>query len=417
MYGQTRKLKEADVKALGGLGEDDRDLAGLHELVALGAVTSPAFKEALNGRGSVKAWFRAVKEESQRLKESNSETALGFLLRKGIQTVANDYYNVAPQVWRNYCEVVSSNAVAEWYAPLFPTTIADEVDRGGRFPDSAVTGENLHLVNKKFGRIVAFDRELFDDDQTGQIKGYSRHLTESIAVAESVYAAFRFLGTERTYANLTVTASQYATTDINGTAISTPWSETMYGSSLGNRPSTYGVLNIGRLKQAITTSILAVDPNQNKLIVNLNTLLSSAQDTVNGNMLLSPGGYPGVVGQSDTTAATNPVLGATTSAAGANQGVLAGYPGGWTTPNPFAGMGITHVVERYLPDWAWAVGEKKGFIFQERDGLEITQEGTNTGSHFNFDSIRFRSRKRFEVDHTAPRLWYLGNDGTVTGTL
>jgi hypothetical protein len=83
------------------------------------------------------------------------------------------------------------------------------------------------------------------------------------------------------------------------------------------------------------------------------------------------------------------------------------------------GLGIKVVVAKFLADWAWAIGEaKKGFIFQERDPLEVIQEAAATGAAFQFDAMRYRSRRRFEADWIAggSRFWFLGNDGSQAGS-
>ena len=415
------QLKEA-IELVGGLSEADRMMPGIRELVEVGAKTSQAFREAVGSPGtkghggSIKKWFRDVQTVCQRgFREANSETALGFLVRKGVQTAANDWYQTAARAWQDYCRTASSTTVAEWYAPLYPSVIADRVDRGQEFPEGRVIGEDSHLVNQKFGLIEAFDRELFDDDQTGQIRQRAERLGGSMAITESVWSSSRFVGTSRTYANVTVPASGYSTTDINGTAVTTPFSATLYGSASGNRPSSYGILGMGSIKIGYIQLLNAVDPLQNKIITNPNCLLVSSQDKINADLLLAPGGYPAVIGQSAGT--TDPgTLGGTGIATTATQGVLAGFPGGYGSPNPFAGMGIKVCLERYLADSVWAFGEAgKGLIFQERDPLEIVQEGPNTGASFSFDAIRFRSRRRFEVDWVGggSRFWYLGSDGSA----
>lgn len=409
-------LKESDIDAAGGVVEADLYTRGINELVTLAAITSQRFKESL-ARGSIKPWIKGCREAACRLREANSETALGFLLRKGIQVTANDWYNTVPREWQNYCRVEGSSAVAEWYGPLYPSTIAGLVPRGTQFPEGQVIGEDSALVNQKFGLIEAFDRELFDDDQTGQIRDRSRNLGSSMGTTESVWAASRFIGSARTYANLTVPVSNYSTINQNGTAITSPFSTSLYGSS-GNRPTTFAPLSANMLKVGLVVLMNAIDPLQNKIVVNPNTLLVSTQDAINADILLTPGGYPAVIGLGGNSIATANVLGGTTSAAGATQGVIPGQPGGWGSPNPFAAMGIKKVLERYLPDWAWAIGEKgKGLVFQERDALEITQEAPNTGQNFNFDGLRYRSRRRFECDWVGggSRFWYEGDDGTVAG--
>src|SRR3990167_2387940 len=417
------KFTEADVKTVGGLSRAERRIPGIMEMMALAVVAVPKFKEAVTagGRGSLRRWLEAAETASRtRFREANSETTLGFLLRKGVQTLANDWYQAAEKVWPDYCGTANSTGVAEWYAPLYHTTLPAPVERGDRFPEARVIGEDSLIRNIVFGEIVGFDRVLWDDDQTGQIQQFSSKLGDGMAITESIWAAYRFLGSARTYANITVPASGYTTTDINGTAVTTPFRSTLYAASVGNRPTTFGTLNLGRLARAYVTTLNAVDPLQNKIVVRPNTLLTSAMDALRGKTLITPGPWPGVVGESDTAAASAPVLGGTVSAAGANQGVLAGTVGGWGTPNPFAGLGWKHVMERYLPDWAWALGEKgKGFLFQQRDPLEIVEEGRNTGSYFDFDQIRYRSRERFNIDWVGggSRFWYLGDDGTVPGTL
>ncbi len=418
----TKSFKEAEVKAVGGLSRADRGILHLDEIMDLATKAVPAFREAVINGGSVKEWFDLVKESCRQLREANSETALGFLLRKGVQATALNWYQLAERKWQEYAATESSTGVAEWYAPLYHTTIPSRVNRGGRFPEARVTGENSNLVNNVYGQIVAFDRTLFDDDQTGQIRSYSSRLGDGMAVLESVYASSRFIGASRTYANVTVDASNYTTTDTSGAAVTGPWDSTLYGSTAGqgNRLATYATLNLGRLARAYVSLLNAVDPLGNKIITNPNRLLVSSMDALHGEILIKPGPYPAVIGQSDTTTANAPILGGSTSAAGANQGVTAGFPGGWGSPNPFGGMGWKLVVERYLPDWACALGEAgKGFVNQIRDPLEVIEEAKNSGSYFDFDAIRYRSRERFEMDWIGggSRFWFLINDGTATGVL
>jgi hypothetical protein len=354
---------------------------------------------------SSRRWIRACMESVRKLREATPETALGFLLRKGIQTLANDWYVVVPKEWQDYALVASSDAVAEWYGPLYASTIAGRVVRGDRFPEGKIMGEDSVLVNQKFGLIESFDRELFDDDQTGQIRQRASRLGQSMAVTENAYAALRFIGTAGSYANLQVPASNYSTVDINGAPVSTPFSATLHGT-FGNRPGTFLPLGLNVLKQSWSDLLNAMDPQRNKLITNPNTLLHSPQDALHAPMLVSPPAgvpyYPAVIGASTQTAST----------------AAAGFPGGVFGANPFMGLGIKPVLARFLPSWAWALMEKgKGFIFQERNPLEVIQEAPASGAAFEVDAFRYRSRRRFECDWVGggSRFAWLGNDGTVAG--
>jgi hypothetical protein len=359
-------------------------------------------KESFN----VGRWMEAVMESSRKLREANPETALAFLLRKGVQTLANDWYISVAREWQDYALSVSSNAVAEWYAPLYGSTVAGRIPRGERFPEGRILGEDSVLVNYKFGLTESFDRELFDDDMTGQIRQRAARLGQGMAITENAYAALRFIGAAASYSNLVVPVSNYTTIDVNGAPVVGPWSSILHGS-YGNRPSAYGALTLTLLKRAWSDLLNAKDPNNNKIIVNPNVLLHSSMDALHAPMLVSPPAgvpyYPAPIGASGQTAST----------------AAAGFPGGVFGSNPFMGLGIKPVLARFLPDWAWSLGEKgKGFIFQERDPLEVIQESPTAGAAFEVDAYRFRSRRRFESDWIGggSRFWWLGNDGTTTGS-
>ncbi len=373
------------------------------ELIELAQLACPKWSEP---DFSGKRWIRACMESVRKLREAMPETALAFLLRKGVQTLANDWYIVVPKEYQDYALIASSDAVAEWYAPLYASTVAARVVRGERFPEGKIIGEDTVLVNQKFGLIESFDRELFDDDQTGQIRQRAARLGQSMAVTENAYAALRFIGTAGSYANLIVPASNYTTTDVAGAAVTGPFSATLHGT-YGNRPSTFVALGLNALKQAWSELLNALDPQRNKLIINPNTLLHSPQDALHAPLLVSPPAgvpyYPAVIGATGQTA----------SSAGA------GFPGGVFGANPFMGLGIKPVLARFLANWAWALGERaKGFVWQERNPLEVIQEAPASGAAFEVDAFRFRSRRRFEADWVAggSRFWWLGNSGEVAGS-
>jgi hypothetical protein len=346
------------------------------------------------------------------LREANAETALAFLLRKGVQTLANDWYIAYPRDWQDYALAAPSNAYAEFYAPLYASQIAGRVPRGERFPEGRIQGEDSVVVNQKFGLIEAFERELFDDDMTGQIRQRAQRLGQSMAVTESIYNAYRFIGVAGTYQNLVVPKSGYRTTDTSGADVTTPWSTSLYGT-YGNLISNGGSgvqLGLGWLKKGYSDIIQAKDPFSNKIVVNVNTLLHSPMDALTAPLLVAPPSgvpyYPAVWGAQ--------TAGQTAGSAGS------GFPGGVMGANPFMGLGIKPVLVRYLYQWAWAIGEKaKGFIMQERDPLEVVQENPLSGQAFEEDAYRFRSRRRFEAEWIGggSRFWWLGNPGIneVTG--
>jgi len=385
------------------ISESERDWYGREvcdlAIEACGVWSRPNF--------SAKRWFESARKSVRllRMRESQPESAFAFLLRKGVQTLANDWYNTVEREWKDYCLVGNSSNMAEWYAPLYGSTVAARVARGDRFPEGKVVGEDSVVVNYKFGMIESFERELFDDDQTGQIRNRTSALGSSMGITENAYAAIRFIGAAGVYANLSVPASGYTTTNPLGATITGPFSTTLFGA-VGNRPAAYVALGLNALKAAWSALLNAKDPLGNKIIVRPDTLLVSAMDALHAPLLVAPPAgvpyYPAPIGASTQTAAT----------------AASGFPGGAFGANPFLGLGIKPVVARFLPDWAWALGERgKGFLFQERDPLEVIQEAAGSGSSFEVDAYRFRSRRRFEAEWIAggSRFWYLGNDGTTAG--
>jgi len=351
-------------------------------------------------------WMDACMEAVRHVREASPETALAFLLRKGIQTLANDWYIVVPREWQDYALIAPSAAVAEWYGPLYGSSIAGRVGRGERYPEGRIIGEDSVLVNYKFGLIESFDRELFDDDQTGQIRQRAQRLGQSMAITENAYAALRFIGAAASYSNLVVPASNYSTLDVNGNTVNAVFSALLHGT-YGNRPGAFVPLALNPLKQGWSDLLNAKDPQGNKIIVNPNTLLHSSMDALHAPLLVAPPAgvpyYPAVIGGTGTAAAT----------------AVSGFPGGVFGANPFMGLGIKPVLARFLPDWAWALGERaKGFIFQERNPLEVIQEQAASGAAFEVDAYRFRSRRRFEADWVGggSRFWWLGNSGAVSGS-
>ena len=385
------------------LTEDEKKLAPASWVRCAESACAPFTWQNFSARKWLESAFVAV----GRLREAHAASALGFLLRKGVQILANDWYRQTLITYDQWVATNNSSAYAEWYAPLYATQVAPRVGRGQRFTEGRIIGEDSHLINQKFGIIESFERELFDDDQTGQVRTRSAGLGQSMRVTESFWNIWRFLGITQTYGDLVVPASIYATTNYAGAAVSGPWSSTLYGSALGNRLATYLALNMVGLKNAWSISLIASDPLGNRLIVQPDTLLHSVYDALHAPLLVKPPQgvpyYPAVIGPSGNTA----------------NNATSGYPGGAFGANPFIGLGINPVMERYSPDWFWALGQsRRGFVMQNRDPLEIIQETPTSGDAFNFDSIRFRSRRRFESDWVGggSRFWVLGNAGYWLGS-
>lgn len=327
------------------------------------------------------------------LGEAHASTAFGQLLRAGIQVMANSWYRRYPVTYPQIALEITSDKRQEFHAPLFGSAFPRSIQPGGRFRSQRVEGQDIEIINRKFGGMEVFDRELFDDDQTGQIRGRAQNLGEGMGVWEDAYFAVRFVGVASTAYPDEIKASNWSGVNANGTAITVPFSVNMYRTDVGNRPVAYAQLTYGGVLDGVQRLRRAVDPLGVPMVVTPNKILVSSFDEFNVKSLLNSTSFPAVP----------PATG----------GADVGKMGGTFMENPLRGQ-FTPTMNIHLLPGTWAVGEgNKGFCFQRRDPLEIAQEVPNSGESFDTDSNRFRSRARWEQDWIDPRFWDLGNDGTA----
>jgi len=296
---------------------------------------------------SFKRLREAVYNQAARLREANAESAFGQLLRAGIQTYAINSYNTVPVVYPDLVTEVSSRRFQEYYAPLFRPNLPKRVDRGQEFQDNPVLGLDRHLTNQKFGMIESFERELFDDDQTGQIKNRASQMGENFKIMEEIYVIGKILGAGFTVQGVTVDPDVTAADTVGVGGVGTGTYNTV---PKGNRPATFVRLSQANLETADINLMNITDPLGNKFLVSPNTLLVSTIDKFVGAKLLNSTLQPSVPsGSADAT----------------------GYT---MTVNPLQGL-YKLLVSRFMTSKAWILGDpKKCLVFQRRDPLEIIQE-------------------------------------------
>lgn len=321
--------------------------------------------------------FRRMREAAERiadLYEANAVSTFGYLLRSAVQEFANDVYNDLPVIYPNFVTEINSRRRSEVYGGLYRPALPRQTDAGEKFQETTFKGFERELVNYKHGHVEKFERELFDDDQTGQVRVRAANLGEGFRIYEEIYVLKRLF-------NNTNAVSSEEGVDVPP---STYNSGVPFTTAIGNRPATYGVLNATTLEAAHVAGRSIRDPLNRKFLVIPRVLITSVRDEFKAWTLLN----------SPNQAWNN---------SGAYSNMV----------NPLQGR-YTPYASPFVPDYAWMIGDpQRGFVFQRRDPLEITQEDVQSGDSFRMEVYAFRARERFEADWIEPRFCYLGNDGTV----
>lgn len=350
---------------------------------------------------SFKAIRKFATENFKKLGEANPGSAFSQLFRAGVQQFANGWYERTAIAYTEYVAEMASNKRQEFHAPLYGADFPDVTDAGDPYNESRIVGVDRELIANKYMGGESFSREMFDDDQTGQIKTRMQRLGESSRLREELEAAGRLVNVALTQGKVTVPVSAYTRTNFNGATVgvfATNFYGTNGGTTYGNRPVSFAQLSVPTLRTALQSLASAFDPLGVRIAVRPDRLVASNFDEINARTLLNSSYYPGVSGQAGQTASS--------AASGTLSGAFA--------DNVLKGM-LNLSLNTFLPFGAWNVGaSKKGMMMQRRDALEVVQELPNSGASFNTDTIRFRSRARWILDWIDSSFWYQGNDGSAT---
>lgn len=344
---------------------------------------------------SVVDWYdpdlsiKGLREALVKMREATAESAMPQLLRAGVSNFMFDAYQTVPTIYQDLVRVANSNKYEELYAPLYNSELPVEIFPSEPFPDSRIVGLDVHVRNRKFGRIIAFERELVDDDQTGQIQQRAANLGEMMRYVEELTVMQAIIN---------------ATDPITGASA--------YSTTIGNEPAAPGQLSQPGLETADIALQNMLDPLGNFLLVMPDTVLVSPADKFNVLKLINSTLQPSVPGSS-----------------GQNSGTASSGGTGWTmTVNPLQGE-YAPKISRFLPGatstqggpgltgpgldgshGAWFLLQaQKAIVFQDREALEVMQEAPTTGTAFSVDQYRYRVRRRFAARVIDGRFSYRGN--------
>jgi hypothetical protein len=324
-----------------------------------------------------------------RLREASAESAFGQLLRAGVNNFMFDAYQTVPTIYQDLVRVAASTKYEELYAPLYNSELPQEVFPSEPFDDSRIVGLDVHVRNRKFGRMLAFERELVDDDMTGQITQRAANLGEMMRYVEELQVMIAIDG-----------------------AINPQTGGAGYSySALGNQLQTPGQLSQPNLELADIQLQNMIDPLGNFMLVTPDTVLVSPADKFNLLKLLNSTLQPSVPGTAGST-----------TIGGGGTGASSGQTGWTMTINPLqgeysakvsrfmrganssqGGPGLTGPGQDGSHGACYLLQTQKSIVFQDRDGLEVLQEAPNSGTAFAYDQYRYRVRRRFACRVIDPR--------------
>jgi hypothetical protein len=300
----------------------------------------------------------AYKLARRHMQEAQSEGVFNALLRAGINTITNGWYELVDTNHEKICAMTTSTHAVEPYTPVHRGSVPRRVPRGTPFPEVKVAGPlDIQMINEKFGAVCGIEKELIDDDQSGIIMQRVQDIGPQMAILEDAWVFQRFIGTAGSYGGDIIPASQTYTTI---------WSTALAGGG-SNRLASYTAFTSDQVQALDILLMGQKDLLGNYLLVNPNTLLVGRNLKFAARTLLNSQWYP-------ATAAIKAGGTGTTTAIGTS-----------FAANVLDGA-YNLVVSRFLPTTAYALGEAgKGLVFQMREGLSVTQENPQSGPAFSQD--------------------------------
>lgn len=328
------------------------------------------------------------------LKEADSSSTFVQVLRAGIQSIVNSSYETVDTTFESWSTTVNSTKDTEPYAPLHGVSFLAEVGKQEIYGESRAAGLDLKLKNRKYGTLYAVEKELLEDDQTGQFAKQAGLLGEyaKLAIEAIVYAKLN--GIAGTYANLSIPATETKPSY----EANYPWSTSLRGGGK-NRPASFGVLNQANIQAGFIGLMNQLNLLGLKMNVDPKRLVIGPKYRFDAAVLLNSSFYPSV--PSGTAGAVG-----STFAINTLESIAALTISRFMFDNVGGSTGTSSA-------WYLMDDSKPWFVNQIRQAAEVTQENPNAGQSFDRDIIRFKLSLRANADHIDPRFAWQGSDGSV----
>ena len=335
-----------------------------------------------NPNFSVKAMREGAYATARKLKEAQAELAFGQLLRAGVQNQFNQIYQAVEVTYDAVVRQVGSNKRQEFYAPLERVGFPKKTQRGESFPETSFKGVDKEVINDKFGMMLAWERELIDDDMTGQIVSQSRQMGENARIQEEAYVWGRICNNAPSFdGDVIPVSSTYATVYATGVP---GVSGGIHGNGNGVNATAAARLSQTQIQNGWILAKKMLDQSGRPMLTMPSLLAVSPQDIFFAEILLN----------SEYNASK-------ASAATGDDGKV----GGAFSVNPIKNL-VGVVSSRFITDYgAFLIDAGKGFVFQRRDATEVVQENPQSGVAFSQEVFRYKLRSRWQADFIDPKFF------------
>lgn len=347
----------------------------------------PVLKESFS-------WKKFRGQLNEQLKEADSSTAFTQFLRAGIQNITAGMYESTPVTYEDWVTVVPSGRAEEPYAPMHGVSFPRQVGPQVPYPEVAAAALDLKLKNYKYGSVYAVEKELLEDDQTGQFQRQAGMMGEYLRVLAEVLCYGKLASVSgMSYSGFDVPTSETKPS----TEAAYPWSTGLVGGGK-TKPASYGALTQSNIQAGFIA--LMAQKNLQGIIMNVapNRIMISPYYSFDLSVLLNSAYYP-------------------------SGAAAAGAVGGAFAINPLKGIADA-TVARYMFDNAGAItGNSKAwylvddskpfFVLQQRTPIAVEQENPQAGESFQRDIYRFKAYSRQNADFIDPRFAWQGSDGSV----
>lgn len=363
---------------------------GLDPLSEEGQKKFPVMKESFSFKK-----FKVQLEEQ--LREADTSSAFSQFLVAGILQNVNSMYQSVKVSYMDWATVTPTNLVETPLAPLQGLSFPREVGSQSPYPEVGAAALSLKIRAKKYGSMYPVEKELLEDDQTGQFKQQSGMLGEYLQLLTEVLV----YGKLQSVANMSYAGFDVPTSETQPSYESNYPFTTSAAPFRGggfNRPVSYGVLNQGNIQNGIVAlmqqknllgQIMTVDPSR---------ILISPYYRFDLAVLLNSSYYP-------------------------SGAAAAGAVGGAFGINPLQGLADA-TVSRFMPDqngafgnnskaWFLVDGKRPWFQVLVKVPVGVEQEAPNAGKSFDLDIVRTKCWTRMNADVIDPRFAWRGSDGSV----